>query len=68
MRSKSPLEMGACTTVNSGMTPLYSHRQTNGHRSLGRERAAYSQQMFISLARQLIQEFGASFGEKQCAE
>ena len=31
---------------------------------LSKERAAYGQQIVVSVARQLVQEYGASFGEK----
>src|ERR1700684_3782913 len=31
---------------------------------LGKERAAYGQQIVVSVSRQLVQEYGPSFGEK----
>ena len=53
------------TTVNAGLTLLYwriGKRIIN--EVLGKDRAAYGQQIVVSLARQLAQEFGPSFGEK----
>jgi DUF1016 N-terminal domain len=53
------------TTVNAGLTFLYwriGKRIVN--EVLGKERAAYGQQIVVSPARQLVQEFGPSFGEK----
>lgn len=53
------------TTVNAGLTLLYwriGKRIIN--EVLGKERAAYGQQIVVSLARQLAQEFGPSFDER----
>jgi predicted nuclease of restriction endonuclease-like (RecB) superfamily len=53
------------TTVNASLTLLYwriGKRIVN--ELLGKERAAYGQQIVVSLARQLVQEFGPSFGDK----
>ena len=53
------------STVNAGLTLLYwrvGKRIVN--EVLGKERAAYGQRIVVSLARQLVQEFGPSFGEK----
>jgi predicted nuclease of restriction endonuclease-like (RecB) superfamily len=52
-------------TMNAGLTLLYwriGNRIIN--ETLGKERAAYGQQIVVSLARQLVQEYGPSFGEK----
>ena len=53
------------TTVNAGLTLLYwriGKRIVN--EVLGKERAAYGQQIVVSVARLLVQEYGPSFGEK----
>jgi predicted nuclease of restriction endonuclease-like (RecB) superfamily len=53
------------TTVNAGLTLLYwriGKRIVN--EVLGKERAAYGQQIVVSVAGQLVQEYGPSFGEK----
>jgi GT2 family glycosyltransferase len=52
-------------TVNAGLTLLYwriGKRIVN--EVLGQERAAYGQQIVVSLARQLVDKHGPSFGEK----
>ena len=52
-------------TVNAELTLLYwriGKRIVN--EVLGQERAAYGQQIVVSLARQLVDEHGPSFGEK----
>lgn len=52
------------TTVNAGLTLLYWRIcKRIVHEVLGKERAAYGQQIVVS-ARQLVQEYGPSFGEK----
>ena len=43
---------------------LLAHWQTHRREVLGKERAAYGQQIVVSVARQLVQEYGPSFGEK----
>ena len=53
------------TTVNAGLTLLYwrvGKRMVD--EVLGKERAAYGQQIVVSVARQLVQEYGPSFGDK----
>ena len=53
------------TTVNAGLTLLYwrvGKRVVD--EVLGKERAAYGRQIVVLLARQLVLEYGPSFGEK----
>ena len=53
------------TTVNAGLTLLYWRiGKRIVDEVLGKERAAYGQQIVVSVARQLVQEYGPSFGEK----
>src|SRR5258708_18281157 len=53
------------TTVNAGLTLLYWRiGKRIVDEILGKERAAYGQQIVVSVARQLVQEYGPSFGEK----
>jgi hypothetical protein len=53
------------TTINAGLTLLYWRiGKRIIHEVLGKERAVYGQQIVVLLARQLAQEFGPSFGEK----
>ena len=53
------------TTVNAGLTLLYWRiGKRIVDEVLGKERAAYGQQIVVSVARQLAQEYGPSFGEK----
>ena len=53
------------STVNAGLTTLYWRI---GRRIVDEllhgERAAYGQQIVVSLSRQLVEEYGPSFGEK----
>lgn len=52
-------------TVNAGLTLLYWRiGKRIVDEVLGKERAIYGQQIVVSLARQLVQEYGPSFGEK----
>ena len=53
------------TTVNANLTLLYWRiGKRIVDEVLGKERAAYGQQIVVSVARQLVQEYGPSFGEK----
>jgi hypothetical protein len=53
------------TTVNAGLTLLYWRiGKRIVDEVLGKERAAYGQQIVVSVARHLVQEYGPSFGEK----
>src|SRR5260370_25291409 len=53
------------TTVNAAITLLYWRMGKRiVEEVLGKERAAYGQQIVVSVARQLVQEYGPSFGEK----
>jgi len=53
------------TTVNAGLTLLYWRiGKRIIHEVLGKERAAYGRQIVVSLSRQLVEEYGPSFGEK----
>jgi len=53
------------TSVNAGLTLLYWRiGKRIVDEVLGKERAAYGQQIVVSVARQLVQEYGPSFGEK----
>lgn len=53
------------STVNAGLTMLYWRiGKRVADEILRGERAAYGQQIVVSLARQLEQEYGPSFGEK----
>jgi hypothetical protein len=52
-------------TVNAGLTLLYWRiGKRIAEEVLGKERAAYGRQIVVSLARQLVEEHGSSFGEK----
>lgn len=53
------------TTVNAGLTLLYWRiGKRIAEEVLGKERAAYGRRIVVSLSRQLVEEHGASFGEK----
>jgi DUF1016 N-terminal domain len=53
------------TTVSAGLTLLYWRiGKRIVDKVLGRERAVYGQQIVVSVAQQLVQEYGPSFGEK----
>lgn len=53
------------TTVNAGLTLLYWRiGKRIANEVLGKERAAYGRQIVVSLSRQLVEEHGSSFGEK----
>lgn len=52
-------------TVNAGLTLLYWRiGKRVAEEVLGKERAAYGRQIVVSLSRQLVEEHGSSFGEK----
>jgi hypothetical protein len=52
-------------TVNAGLTLLYWRiGKRVAEEVLGKERAAYGRQIVVSLSRQLMEEHGSSFGEK----
>ena len=53
------------TTINAGLTLLYWRiGKRIVDEVLGKELAAYGQQIVVSVARQLVEEYGPSFGEK----
>ena len=51
--------------VNIGLTPLYWRIGNRILREvLGNERAAYGEQIVVTLSRQLVSEFGRGFGKE----
>ncbi len=56
---------GVARTVNAGMTLLYWRIGKRIHNEiLGEERAEYGKEIVSTLARQLVEEFGSGFSEK----
>ena len=56
---------GVARTVNTGMTLLYWRIGKRIHNEiLGEERAEYGKEIVSTLARQLVEEFGSGFSEK----